>query len=695
LNRPRVMLAMRTALFLLGVVAACAGFAWVADHTAARVDTTAAERHRLSPRARALAAGASEPIEIIAAFDGTARDRRLLDAIGDVLEAADAASTRIILTRVDTSSSRGRARFQAVIDRLIERDMARIRGLRDALDDAREQLRTLAEDVEALSEPLLRAGASKRAAPSLRQRAALARSLARELRTLAERDEELAIEVAERNIPDPTPRLDLFIGPLRTLEQRLASISEQTSRDADRLNDASLREAARTAAGLRDDAAVLRDRLERLETPDVARIAEALAQGEAIVVSRSRTTESGDRPTLAAIGPGALFPASPTSAADAIRQTRGRTESNLIGALAALTRSDRPIVVLTHAQWTNLAGRRGVGAALERRLARSGIDLLDWPAARGDAPPPTAKIDPEGVRPVVHVILPPDTWTQERRLTGGGEIPSGVERAERMAEVTERLIAEGASILLCLQPAVQPTYGDVDPLAALLEPFGLDADTSRAILTRRATAGGTVASAQLWLTPGGGGGHPIASAIRGLPVTLGPAVAIEALEPDRVEPLLVADDITDRWAESRWLGFVRAPAEQRPLIRPQPEPNVNDGNDGIGPWTMAAASQRVVPGGGDQRLIAVGASTWMLDAAWAARGEGGVLTHPGNIELLEASVTWLAGQDGLIAASPTARPIPLIRPLDEQALSGVRWGLIAGVPGLILLGGILYRVIAG
>ena len=51
--------------------------------------------------------------------------------------------------------------------------------------------------------------------------------------------------------------------------------------------------------------------------------------------------------------------------------------------------------------------------------------------------------------------------------------------------------------------------------------------------------------------------------------------------------------------------------------------------------------------------------------------------------------------DDLIAPGTQARTIATIKPLDAQQYSVIRWILLAGLPGLILILGMAYRLIFG
>ena len=71
------------------------------------------------------------------------------------------------------------------------------------------------------------------------------------------------------------------------------------------------------------------------------------------------------------------------------------------------------------------------------------------------------------------------------------------------------------------------------------------------------------------------------------------------------------------------------------------------------------------------------------------------LVSPGNAELFEAAVLWLAGQDELIATSAGARSTAMVKPLSPGSLTALRWGLIAGLPLMTLGLGILWRLARG
>lgn len=99
-----------------------------------------------------------------------------------------------------------------------------------------------------------------------------------------------------------------------------------------------------------------------------------------------------------------------------------------------------------------------------------------------------------------------------------------------------------------------------------------------------------------------------------------------------------------------------------------------------------------------QRLIVIGANGWFIDRyAFRTSPVDGriIVAYPGNLELFEASIAWLAHQDEMIAQSPTARLLPVVKPLNDGTLLTLRWVFVAGLPVLTLLFGVLHRWLRG
>ena len=315
--------------------------------------------------------------------------------------------------------------------------------------------------------------------------------------------------------------------------------------------------------------------------------------------------------------------------------------------------------------------------------------MAEWATSVEPDPPDLVSLDPAGDRPRVYLVINTNSAVASR---GEGD-PGGSQRAQVLGQAIDRLVEQGESVLVSLNPSVFPTFGDVDPTARALERFGIRALTGTPVLRRvvgeRGVSVGTelrpVASEQ---------GHPIAEAIYGLELRLPWAIPLELGEG--ASALVTTPDTASIWGESQWARLWQTPAAQHALLPDQPEPGGTRDLE-LERWTLAAAGTRTHEASGrTQRIVAVGSNGWLLrDVAGAPRVVDGRIVASGNLELLEASVLWLGGQDELIAQSAQAESISLVKPMSPGGRRALAWALIAGLPGVILMLGVAWRVARG
>jgi hypothetical protein len=171
-----------------------------------------------------------------------------------------------------------------------------------------------------------------------------------------------------------------------------------------------------------------------------------------------------------------------------------------------------------------------------------------------------------------------------------------------------------------------------------------------------------------------------------------------------VIPLYTLPATESTWSESQWLRLWQVPESQRAMMSDLPAfdkdhdsrwPEGRPG-DKTQKWLLAAAAERSEVGAPPQRTVIVGANWWFFDKIAQPQisvdGRAGA-ARPGNTELFEASVYWLAGQDEYIAQSPNAQAFAIIQ--DTNVLSALRMTTIFGVPAGVLLLGVLYRLVRG
>lgn len=714
----RLRFGLLTCVLLVAATASLVVANVLAARYSVRLDATSTREHRLSPRSSELLARLRGDYEVVIA--APLRDQRTIDApaldrVRDVLDRFGRGAeggARVQTTVIDTGSPSGIQEFDALLKRLANRDSAKIKQQSDSLAASLKGADELADWLDALSPKLqgvrdaipedAPAAATNRS--YFDQRAAEARLNARSVRDLAAKARALlAAPAGQLPIPDTDRAAAPLRQPIADLRTGLADISENIRRFAAAASmPASARDLAKPLGDLvaqgRDRAALIQDSLERVGRIDLLRVARVLEGGNAVLVIGP--PEAG----LTAIELSQLLPApAAMTPQSGVRADIARNAEELIAtALATLAQPVKPIVVFVHGTPSRGLLLSNDFRGLLDRLALRGIDAVEWAATLDAEAPSLARLDSPGKRPVVCVALSTDASANV-----GAKGQSGPERATKLGRAVGAIAADGHPLLLSLNPSTLPTFGEPDPMVTFLSAFGLTADTGRPLLRERFTADGRHVDAAQTLVAKDSD-HPIARAMKGLRTRFEWPVAIKACAGKeagatspptpgaRSTPLFVADD-KSVWAESQWLTYWQAGLQNHDSVPNKPTRDAQRDESGVA-WPVVTAASRPVAGQDDQRLVVVGSNTWFMDRIAQERAlvDGRpALTNPGNAELFEAAVYWLAGQDEMIASSATARSVPLIRPLSGGTLLALRWLAIAGLPGAVLLLGMVWRLVRG
>lgn len=690
LARSRWSLIIMGAIFITatGTAAVFAGVLTNDHHY--RLDVTSTSAHKLSPRATNMVDALPGHTNIVLALNQSETDRLALDLVSDVLDTYERASDSLSAQIIDLASAEGSNQITALIAQLRARqgdDIASnnttiaqvsttLTTTATTLDTASIQLESIRDAIDA-SAP---AGPTNRAFFS--QRASLIRIGAQDLASITG-------SLGQSSIP----LINTQLSQLEDLHTQLSTFAQ-----APEISPAarSLSKALGKALGITiDDLAIAADRLSRLIPIDADRVATALSTGEALLIIGP--PELG----IAAVDLDALLP--PTQ----VLQDAGISPAGVIGpraqeliatALGQLIIQSHPIAVFVHA--ANPGELLGGSNLLTKAVARfnqRGIDTVEWAALHETDQPSLSSIDPLGQRPVVYIFLAADS------ATGGGDTGiTGARRATALAEIADQLISDGESVLLSLNPSIFGSFGDTDPIVKALAPLGIVPNPNLTLLNKRLSNAKHMADPATVIVPSietESDAHPIAQAITGLstvlpwsvPITLDPQVGVTT------RSILSTPGSESLWAEADWLTLWSTPGQSRQYLRDQPE--FNESKDlRRDQWTLAAGAERFHDHD-LQRVIVVGSNSWIYDAVTFSQGQlvdGRITTaFPGNLALLESSIAWLAGLDDLIAPGIQSRPIATIRPLEPAQLSTYRWFLLAGIPGLILLGGIGSRIVFG
>lgn len=665
-------------------------------------DVTATGEHRLAPRTRQVLDSLPPGYEIIIA-GASGVDRQVRRRVGDVIDAM-ARTGRVRITWIDEAAG---PEHTALVARLVERDRAAtdraaadIAGAAAELDQAADLLERIERALRDIEQAVaVGAPGASVAIQILSEYRTVARVLGTDARAAGQAvrgslAEETGLGVAPVDRAAATARRGLarIAGELRTLAVALTDFAAADSTPPEARSRA--RALAQQVSAGRDPIALAADRAAAVRIPDTVRVARVLESAQSVLV----VSPTG----LGALDFDALFPARvPETIGGARADVGAQAEDMLAGGLGALASPTSPIVVLAHADEARLLDQNAVNALL-RRLALRRVDVVEWRLAAEPEPPSLVALDPDAVRPVVYAFL----GTSSAAAASGPSGLTGPDRVQRLGAAMRRVAERGVPMLVSITPSTLPTYGGRDEAVAILHEFGLEADSGRPLLTERIAGGRRMVETDRLLTAipqDGSDPHPIRGATASLAIGLRWVVPIRERDLPAgarvsVVPLIEAP-AASTWAESQWLGYWQVPPEQRARVAQPPTPDPDMGDDVAGPWRVAWAAERRVQGiTRPQRLVAVGSNGWFFDAL-AAQTEvvnGRVVpTLPGNAELFEASVFWLAGQEGFIARSAASGSVPTIRPLSPGEASVIRWIVLAVLPLGTLALGVLWRVARG
>lgn len=687
----RARFGMFSALLLIAATASVIFAAAIADRYSVRIDATATREHSLSARTRTILSQIDAPVEIVVVADQRAMDSRVRQRVGDVLNAFEESSAHVTVTRIDPVTDSGRAEFEALRSRVTdlyaadsERRLTAVQSAAGAAHAMTDRLNALSDALLALEEPLHAANSPM--APHISNVAAAARLQARSLEPIVNEAEALSFDAAAE-VEQTRRSLLNALTPLRDqLHQLFQEIADaESSAEPDSEIALGWRRVRELVQSVRDDAARHADALDRLGRSEAGLVLRILESTDAVLIlSDGRST---------AIPFGSLFPAT-----ERINESGGSaTDLGFIGeeliatAIASLNRPTTPIVVIVHTLPGRLFDESGapvsqtrqvMGALLDRLLLR-GVTFAEWSVALNSSRPTLARLNPNGDRPIVWFAFGAEGTSAEAAA-----------RFDAYATALRSLLNDGQSVLVSVAPSTRPASGASDPVAQALQSVGVEARTGKPLIRSLQASTGEAFDLS-FIVREGRTGNRLGQTITGLPLMLTWATVVAPIEGSGAEVIAQIEPSDRTWGEAEWRSLAGAP-DDRPWTSAAP-PTPNPAHDDVnGPWPIAVSIERAAGlGARTQRVVAIGSSGWFFDriASRTATTEGRTVTrYPGNLELLEASVHWLAGQDALVAGSARSAEIPRIGPMTDAQLAAARWGLIFGLPAMVLLLGVVMRL---
>lgn len=742
MNAPRTTQKARfglsSAILLACATVSCLLIGVLGSRIHARWDLTSTRQHTLAERTKSVLAEVTEPTTIVVSADLSALDRESVRMLSDLLGEFTRERPLIRSTWIDTSSASAMRDLGTLLASLTEPIAPQLAAQKAAIEQVAADtvalvasLRSLSDGLKALAEAggASTTGATASFSAGARDQAGLVRTVASSVEPLADALRASAGHtVAGVSVPAVDAARSAASDPLDKAARAASGVEEfagavLTGRPGTAAEHAA-RELLEQAARTRDQAARSADVIARLRPSDPLIVARVLEHSSAVLVTTSRGTIAVDF--------GRLFPSGPLREQDvsAGRDVLFAGEQLITTAIEGLFGPPAPIIVFVHAQTVTLLDDRGeptpqAAAAfrtLFERMRLTRATPAEWPVAIRPRRPELASIDASGERPVVWVVLPsPPRTTTDGRQSSASAAAERAERIRKLGEAVKSLLdpqASGEHLLVCIEPSDLPSLGEPDPVARALEQSGIRVDSARPLIRTESSPQGPL-TWTFQMVSNAQRGHPIGRAIDGMRLVLPWAMSLVQVEQPETtfSPILTVPRVAGLWGESNWMllrdlvgrGLARP---LTPLLLAE-TPVLNEGRDltppeGAAGFVVAAATERRRPSHAPaprgitattpQRLVVVASPEWLSDGyTQASEDISGrrVLLFPGNLELFDAAVSWLAGRDERIAQGPRGGDTPRIGPIPDGPMRALRIILIVGLPALVLILGGLQRLLRG
>ncbi|MCK4871266.1 MAG: hypothetical protein KAS72_00930 [Phycisphaerales bacterium] len=648
------VIALLVVVMLLNILAARFNFT---------VDVTRTGRYSLSPRTKTILRNIDHDVEIALVIEPGDLTSTQLDDFLNILKAYDRASNRVRVTEISAGSAGDVAEFDRLVDRLktlyaepAERMTA---AIDEALDAAAEGAQLLEAAWAATATALREVEQASDAAQAITDHRSLLSTGARSLAEAAEQTRRtLDVEHGRLPIPD----YDAARAIIGESLQQTAQLSGVFADYCDLLAvDQGVTETGRAqfvvlADRFRDTSehlAVVRDALLRLPPLELSEIVRNMQSSSYLAII------GAERASVVPLS--ALFPIDPITGDT--RRFAGEEAISVV--IASLTVTETPVVVFLHADAQSLfgPGTRLLGAA--QRLSGQRIRLAEWSVAQSPDPP----LLPFENAPRVYVVLPPSDASQR-----------GLVRAANLISVAGQLIRQGENVLYHVPPSSLPGAGQADINLEPIAPLGITAASGMHLVTRYSTPQGPV-NDNTTIVNRMPHDHIISRAITGLPTMFHDAVPLTISPTDDVLAQDVVIDVSDNagrtWAETDWF------AEQWRTAQPDAR-----ADDTTGPWPIAVAVERLVgPERKQQRVIVIGARPWWFTDDVTRQTAGNALANPGNAELLDACIYWLAGLDDLVQPGAGSTEVPRVSAGAPTTFVG--WFVILIMPTIAITVGLV------
>lgn len=615
------------------------------NHLRFRIDATGTRSYTLSDQTSRLLQELQAPWKIVVLIDAYQASKPVLRQVDEVLRRYEKGSPFINVQRINPSDPDSIEAYDALLRDLVELYGDELKTAEFAIKEGVYQfsmLITFASSTSAWAESLTELQVTSEEQDTLRALVAALSLLGSEGHLIVD-EVDKAMRVNEgQPLPQISFARDILVAASGQWAQELAEVALWLSQGRSESIAAFCSKEAIQFELMAAKLAEVDERLRRLGALELGQLASQLTLGEgAIILSPQRATM---------IPSSVLFPKNFSRTNSIAIDQRFRGEQIISSAMRSLQSDVLPTVVFVHTEATSLLGQRPNNIdvrAVKGLLESSRFGVEEWI--------PTETPRPKfGDGPVVWIIIPP--------TNRAGLEPSP--REQTLLDAVYNLLADNQPIMLNIQPSLLPRYGHKDPWNTLASSFGVSIDSEHVLVERVAVGQNALEIQRGQMITNTNSEHIISRAVNGRQLYLPLPIALEG-----GESIITIQPSEDRWLDQQWEREIADIESKEPL-----ETEIS----------IATAVENRNGG----RTIVIGSGGWLLswvaDRAISLGGGQIAMVNPGNSELFLASVEWLAGLDGWIAAGPIGQQTTRVEGLSESMY--LTWAviLVLGIPASLI-----------
>jgi hypothetical protein len=678
----RVKFALNVTVAVLAAVGIAVLINWIAYREYKRFDFTATRQYSLSPQTQSVLASLEHGYKITTLLDATQADpttATYLEKVRDLTDEYARYSSHLAVEHINPEVQS--ARTEAFQLQVLSQYEQQLQPMVAAIDLGRDALKQAAAAMSGMLQSLKQIASDQ----SLTDESL--RKFVESVAAAFKRNETALIDVdkqIEQALQQALPRYTAAKTDLQSLLQQLDESAFAIA--ADRFKKAA--DAPATPTAIKNELLELVEQLQRTREQTSKALNELRLVEPVESYDEVRTALSSTQ-TVVVTGPqqvrvipiNDMFREAPP---EVIRQTgqpdpRFLGEEKLTGTLVSMSLQQPPLVVFILNGQGSAVGPRGSYQHVAQRLRSTNIDVQEWnPAGQmstfGQPTPPAPPPQPKPGQKAVWIVLPfpPMNPMNPMAAAGGAK--------EQVAQIITNRAAQGDAVLFILSADPGSRFGQSDPIADYLQnTWGIAPQLDRILLQElqlpdRQTRASNQIEAAHW--PQDLSVSQALTGMQGLFLQTSPLV----LSPN--DPDVSRYPLAELRGNRLWA--------QRDFDNPQGLEKAKFNQAESAPsFLVAAAAEKE-----NQRIIVVADPVWATDTVttygYFGAGTAELLgaRFPGNSELFVNSIYWLAHLDELIAASPRSQDIRRINPMTDTALIAYRWGLLAGMPAVVMILGI-------